>query len=232
MKKLSELFYECAFDNVPWQEVGLGVNYAFVEEGTTLYIYFQGSSQKVDWIRNFLFRKVPFKDIDVKFRVHKGFLSAWKEVEDIIINKVCEKKEILVSETEARFEYKWRQIIIVGYSHGGALSGICHEVVWYHRPDLRKNKLFGFGFESPRFYAGFRVKKALRERWANYTVIRDHNDIVTHCPPVIFGYTHVGKILKIKGDLNLAGVKTLNCVKAHYPQVVYDGLVKYEEDIK
>lgn len=42
MKKLSQLFHMCAYD-VSYQKVGDDVNYAFVEEDTTLYIFFQGS---------------------------------------------------------------------------------------------------------------------------------------------------------------------------------------------
>ena len=47
--KMSELFHNCAYD-VEYETVGEDVNYAFVEEpmNHTLYIYFQGSSSKVD----------------------------------------------------------------------------------------------------------------------------------------------------------------------------------------
>ena len=46
-----ELFQNCD-RNVKYESVGKDVNYAFVERGSitnrTLYIYFQGSSQKED----------------------------------------------------------------------------------------------------------------------------------------------------------------------------------------
>ena len=218
MKKLSELFHMCAYD-VEYKQVGDSVNYAFVEEGTTLYIYFQGSNSITDWVRNFLFPAKPYHDMKIPYRVHRGFLAAWKEVEDIIINKICEDDDN---------GFKWKHIVVVGYSHGGALAGFCHECVWFWRPDLRESGLEGYGFEAPRFYAGFRVKKELRERWEHFTIIRDNNDIVTHCPPTIFGFCHVGKILKVKGDIKLGPDKWYipKCVKSHYPEVVYDGLVK------
>lgn len=212
--KLSQLFYNCAY-SVPYVQVGDSVNYAFVEDGTTLYIYFQGSNSITDWVRNFLFGKKPYKDMDIPYRVHRGFLAAWKEVEDIIIAKILNPK--------------WTKIITVGYSHGAALAGLCHECVWFHRSDLR-DAIEGYGFEAPRFYAGFHVKKALKCRWERFKVIRCNCDIVTHCPPVIFGYCHVGEILKIKGDVSLAPQKWYipRCVKSHYPEVVYNGLVEYE----
>lgn len=217
MKKLSTLFHLCAYD-IAYKQVGDSVNYAFVEEGTTLYIFFEGSNSITDWVRNFLFGKKPYKDMEVSYRVHRGFLAAWKEVEDIIIAKIKDPK--------------WTKIITVGYSHGGALAGFCHECVWYWRPDLR-DVIEGYGFEAPRFYAGWHVKKALKERWEKFTVIRTNCDIVTHCPPWLLRYCHVGKILKVKGDTSLAPKKWYipKCVKSHYPQVVYDALLKYEKDL-
>lgn len=233
MKKLSELFYECAYVG-NYKQAGNFVTYKFVEEGSTLYIYFEGSNEMLDWVRNFLFKKVPYKDIDVKFRVHQGFLQAWKEVEDIIVAKVTERatKESLNRKTKklvTKEYYLWKKIIVVGYSHGGALSGLAHEAIWYHRPDLRENGLYGYGFESPRFYAGLRVKKELKERWSNYTVIRTNNDLVTHCPPALFNYCHVGKMLKIKGDSSLVKNKLPKCIKSHFPNVVLDALKKHDK---
>ena len=219
---LSELFNNCNL--MSYNTIGDSVNYAFIEENDHLFIYFQGSSQISDWVRNFLFKKKPYKDMKVPYKVHRGFLAAWKEVEDIVIAKITETNE-------TKTERKWKHITVVGYSHGGALAGLCHECVWYWRPDLRESGLVGYGFETPRFYGGWRVKKELKERWAHFYVIRNNNDIVTHCPPSIFRFCHVGNVIKIKGDIKL-GPKAWyipKCVKSHYPQVVYDGLVKYEK---
>ena len=105
---------------------------------------------------------------------------------------------------------------------------MCHECVWYWRPDLRTYNIHGYGFEAPRFYAGWHVKKELKERWRNFRVIRNNNDLVTHCPPCIFGFTHVGEMIKVHGDVNIVKEKHLNCIKSHFPGVVYDGLVKSE----
>ena len=150
--RLDTLFYACAY-TVKYETVGKDVNYAFVENDDTLIIYFQGSASLTDWIRNFWLFKKPYKNMKIPYFVHSGFLKSWKEVEDIIIEKITEKKDD---------EFRFKQIISVGYSHGGPLSGLCHECVWFHRPDIKDN-IFGFGFESPRFYHGWSVKKALRE---------------------------------------------------------------------
>ena len=231
--KLSELFKTC--NELDYDTAGDSVNYKFIEDGTTLYIYFQGSNQISDWVRNFLFKKRPYNEMEIPFRVHRGFLAAWKEVEDIIINKITDSYTELVKTEDMprpsikRF-FKFDHIVVVGYSHGGALAAFCHECCWFYRPDLRKEGLEGYGFEAPRIYGGLSVKEELKERWAHFTVIRTNNDIVTHCPPSIFGYTHVGNLLKVVGDTHLVKNNLPICVKSHYPQVVYDALVKYEEN--
>ena len=228
MEKLSTLFHLCAYD-ISYQQVGDSVNYAFIEKDDTLEIYFEGSNSITDWVRNFLFKKKPYKDMDIPYRVHRGFLAAWEEVEDIIIEKIKEiKNPKLPLELQ---EPKWKHIVIVGYSHGGALAGFCHECAWFWRPDLREEGLEGYGFEAPRFYGSWRVKKELKERWKNFKVIRCNNDIVTHCPPALFRFSRVGEIIKVKGNTSLAPKKWYipKYVKSHYPQVVLDALNNMEE---
>ena len=47
MKKLSELFHLCAYD-IHYEQTGHDVNYAFLEDGETLYIFFEGSGSTTD----------------------------------------------------------------------------------------------------------------------------------------------------------------------------------------
>lgn len=231
--KLSDMFTYC--NEAKYETAGNDVNYAFVEDGDSLYIYFQGSSSIWDWVRNFLFKKRPYKDMKVPYKVHRGFLAAWKEVEDIIIAKVTETKKQRQYNSDGttysyKEVYKWNRITVVGYSHGGSLAGLCHECVWFWRPDLRASGLNGYGFESPRFYGGWLVKKELKERWEHFHVIRTNNDLVTHCPPALLAFCHVGSLIKIKGDTSLVkGWYIPKCIKSHYPQVVHDALIKLEE---
>ena len=229
--QLDKLFENCAY-NIHYEQVGKNVNYAFVEEGEILYIYFQGSSSTFDWIRNFLFFKKPYKRMNTAFFVHYGFLSAWKEVCDIVIRKIAEVRSNSIIRTwynETDFidrpDYKFKKIIIVGYSHGGALSGLCHECVWYNRPDIRDN-IFGVGFESPRFYRGMMVNKELKERWENYIVIRNHFDIVTFMPPKLFLFTHVGNVITLN-KTSTRDYKIPKSIGAHYPYNVLESLREY-----
>ena len=191
----------CAY-NIPYEQAGDSVNYAFVEDRDILYIYFQGSNSITDWVENFLFTKRVYKE----FRVHRGFFRAYSQIRDLLLDKV--------------YANHYKKIVVVGYSHGGALCQLALEDLVYHFPDI---DIFGYAFEAPRC---LKVKRKYRDRWKNLTVIRDGSDIVTHCPPKIFGYTDLGIMIKIKGDTNLVPNKLPKCVKYHYPQVVLDGLEK------
>lgn len=215
MKKLSTLFKTCV--TIEYDTIGTDVNYKFMEDKDTLYIYFQGSSSDIDWKRNFAFWKKPYKDMESPYRVHSGFLKAWKEVEDIVIAKITETKD--------NCEPKFNKIIVVGYSHGAALAAFCHECCWFHRPDLQKvnEAILGYGFEAPRIYAGFKVKDYLQERWTNFTVIRNHTDLVTHMPPRLFGFCHVGNLKQIGRKAKYS------CIKSHYPDNVLNSLLEDEK---
>ncbi len=217
MYTLLELFQKCDRD-VQYEETTHNeVNYAFEEENDTLYIYFEPSSSKLDWKHNFMFRKRPYKDMKIPYKVHRGFLECWKEIEDIIINRIT--TSILSDINHPVFKYN--KIYIVGYSHGAALAMLCHECCWFHRSDIR-NEIKTIGFDGPRVYGGFKVKNSLKERWANFRLIRNHTDIVTHAPPFIFGYTHVGEVIKIGRN------KSYGPVKSHYQYNIKQSLYEYK----
>jgi len=103
--------------------------------------------------------------------------------------------DILPSLVKYIFNNDTKKIIITGYSHGGAIAMLCYEYIWYYRPDIR-DSIEGYGFASPRVFWGEKDNE-FATRWENFTVIRNIDDIVTHMPPAIFGYSHVGKLLEI-----------------------------------
>lgn len=214
-KTLVDLFNYCNW--IEYQEVGHDVDYAFIEGANdTLYIYFEPSNSKTDWIVNFAFPRRPYKDMQIPYRVHGGFLSNWKAVEDIVIARVTEKG--------ANGDYRWKRVVVVGYSHGGALAALCHEGVWFHREDLREAGLAGISFDGPRVFGGLYVPAALKERWAHFYVIRNHRDIVTHLPPVVMFFRHVGELVEIGAgeDPGLIG--------AHYPNKIRESLQEFEKN--
>jgi triacylglycerol lipase len=218
MKNIDELFNTC--NTIKYTNIGEDVSYAFMEEGDTLYIYFEPSNGKTDWKHNFMFRKKPYKDMKVPYRVHTGFLECWKTVEDIIIDKICELETF-----EGASEYRYKNIVITGYSHGGALAVLCHECCWFHRPDIR-DSIFGFSFDGPRVIASFKVKKELKPRWKNFITFRNNTDLVTHVPPKIFGYSHVGRLIKV-GKGKRYGFLTF--IKSHYPTNISKSIEEFIE---
>lgn len=200
-KMLIDLFQDVAW-NVKYKTIGLDVNYAFIEKEDTLYIFFQGSSSVADWIENFAFKQKVYGE----FKVHRGFLFAYKQVRDLLLDQT--------------YSNNYKQVIVVGYSHGGALCQLAFEDIKYHFPEL---EVKGYAFESPRC---LKVPKKYRHRWNGLTVIRNGTDIVTHLPPRIFGFDDLGIMLKIKGNPKLVGKRLPKFIKYHYPIVVLDGLNK------
>lgn len=178
--KLSHLFRRCA--NGKYIHVENSGDYYTDRIRNTLYIYLECSNETVDWLNNFDFPAKPHKRMGkIAWFAHRGFVRVWKSIEPYL-------ESLIKDPTVTR-------IVTVGYSHGAALAVLCHEYVWYNRPDLR-DRIYGYGFGCPRVFWGFRTKKRM-QRWERFTVIRNVDDIVTHVPPAIWGYSHVGSMIKI-----------------------------------
>lgn len=178
--RLYRLFYECI--NIPYSAAGCCANYAIRRELDTLYIFFEKSNGHADWKSNFDFPARAYKRMGkTVWFAHQGFLAVWKQIEPMLAPEIANESI--------------RRICITGYSHGAAIAVLCHEYVWYNRPDLHET-LEGYGFGCPRVFWGIPTAE-LKRRWANFTVIRNIDDIVTHVPPFVFGYSHVGNLLQI-----------------------------------
>ena len=196
---LLNLYYRCL--RAKYTTVENQGDYAIERENDTLYLFFEWSDGKEDWINNFAFPAKPYKDMGITWYCHRGFLRVWKSIEPYLEDVIMDKTI--------------KHIVIVGYSHGAAVATLCHEYVWFNRPDLR-DKLEGYGFGCPRCFWGWFIKKELKERWANFHLVRNLNDLVTYVPPVLFGFRHINKVIKIgtKGKFKVRKSK-LKCVDAH-----------------
>ena len=146
--------------NAKYNHIENDGDYAIEREGDTAYLLFEWTDDKMDWKYNLDFPIKPYHDMGIKWRCHRGFLKAWKNVEPYV------KGTILDSTV--------KKIIIIGYSQGAAIATFAHEYVWFNRPDLRENGLEGYGFGSPQVYWGWRIKKSLQERWDSYQIGRAH----------------------------------------------------------
>ncbi len=203
---LYDLFKRCI--EIPYTSVDNSGDYATERIGNTLYIYLEKSNGREDWKNNLDFPAKPYKDMEGKiWFAHSGFLKVWKSIEPHI--------EALALDPTVK------SIVTVGYSHGGGLAVLCHEYIWYNRPDLR-NSIYGYGFGSPRVIWGLK-KREHGIRWENFTVVRNIDDVVTHAPPALFGYFHVGRIFEIGKRGKYSGLD------AHRPESYLDELKSLTE---
>ena len=176
---LFPLFEACLSKS--YRETENGGSWAFDRFGETLFLWFQQSHGVTDWLNNLNFHATPYHEMTPQWYCHAGFLSVWKS--------------ILPHLTSLIEDGNVKRICTVGYSHGAALAVLCHEYVWYHRPDLR-DRICGFGFGCPRVLHGC-VPEEVAIRWEHFFVIRNLDDIVTHLPPRVSGFCHVGKLVEV-----------------------------------
>ena len=165
-------------------------SYMTTTVGDCLYIYFEKSNGATDWKNNLDFPAKPYSEMKDSWFVHRGFLLVFKTIKPYIAPFVTDNKI--------------KSIVISGYSHGAALALLAHEYCVFNRPDIASN-IQGYGFGCPRVLWGT-ITPRLRARFDNFTVIRNCRDIVTHLPPALFGYHHVGKMLHIGNDASYNGI--------------------------
>ena len=205
--KLSELFKRCL--EIPYTRVENSADYAIERRDNVLYIYFECSNGEIDWLNNLDFPAKPYERMErgLVWLAHRGFMRVFKTIEQYIADYVADTS--------------LESIVTVGYSHGAGIAVLCHEYIWYNRPDLRP-VLETYAFGAPRVVWGVR-DEALLKRWDRLLVIRNINDIVTHLPPKIFGYSHVGHMLEIgrRGKYSPTN--------AHRPENIMKELLIYEE---
>ena len=183
------LFGKCLYAH--YTTVENAGSFALERDGDTLYVLFEKSNGAADWENNLDFGAVlhsnssaeilaPYKDMEEKWYCHGGFLRVWKSILPYIEGYLL--------------DLRYRRIICVGYSHGAAIALLCHEYIWYNRKDLI-DSVEGYGFGCPRVIYGHVMRES--ERWDSFFVVRNLDDVVTHLPPAILGYRHVGKIINI-----------------------------------
>ena len=204
---LCSLFIKCLSAN--YVQNGGSANYAIEREGDTAYILFEDSNGADDWSVNVDFPAKPYRRMGrTVWLAHRGFLDAWGRTEKYIAQTVADTSV--------------KKIVVAGYSHGAAIALLCHEYIWFHRPDLRET-LLGYGYGCPRVIWGY-ISEAVRKRWENFTVIRNIDDIVTHLPPTVIGYSHVGRLIEV-GEQGKYSV-----IEAHYADNIAAELREYEKN--
>lgn len=78
--------------------------------------------------------------------------------------------------------------------------------------------MIGIGYGAPRVLWGG-IKKEIKNRFKDFIVVRNGNDLVTHVPPALFGFRHPSNVLKIG--------KAQGLIKDHYPEAYKNALTQY-----
>lgn len=173
--------------DINWTVGGDDTQYYIEKIGDEVIIAFLGSNSNTDWKNNFSFWKRPYKDMEIPFYCHGGFLKCWKLIRDEIEQKVLDLNP--------------KYITVTGHSYGGAMATFCIEDMWYLFPELR-SKMQCITFGSPRILGLWNYKK-IKDRWASQRLFTNGSDIVT-CLPfncMFFRHVkdqiHIGKIRNI-----------------------------------
>lgn len=201
-----ELFKRCL--SADYIHTEAGTDYAVDVDNDTIYLCFEWSDGIEDWKSNFNFPAKAYKNGGNVWLAHRGFLAAWKDVRDEV--------EMRVSEILAVYPLI-KKIVCIGYSHGAALAVLCTEDMEYLYG--KALEVSGYGYGTPRALWGI-VPRAVKNRLRNFTSIRNIPDIVTHVPPMVFGFRNAGKLVKVgkKGKYSP--------IKAHYASAYIDELMK------
>lgn len=221
-----EKFKKCLDLEKDYVHVENDGSYYYEMENGKLTIYLEWSNGKVDWINNFNFipecrigfkriwalivaffkaiifnaqmPKQSYKDMENKWYCHRGFLKVWKSIEPYL-------KDIVMDEAV-------KEIEVIGYSHGGGVAQLCYEWVKFWRPDV---KAHGYGFGAPRIFWG-NASETVKKRFQGFTVVRNGDDLITHLPPTLFGFSDICPILEI-GEYN-------GGIADHYPERYLEAL--------
>jgi predicted lipase len=167
---LKELFTNCL--EGPWKTIGNDTQYKILNHR----LYFQATNSNIDWKVNFDFPAIPYKNQPIRWCAHKGYLSNWKLIREVILNEMVKNKVN----------------IIVGYSHGAALAVLAHEDYGF---TIQDGLIDTYTFGGPRVIWGW---QNIYNRFKQLYRVKVSGDIVTNVPFSIMGYHHIG-ILKEYG---------------------------------
>jgi predicted lipase len=178
-------------------------------ENDTMYIVFQGSNGKHDWLSNFNFCKrkiVPYDNKESDIRIHSGFINQYKIARTFLHISVNQYNE-------------FKNINVVGHSLGGALAVLCGVDLQYNFSD-RNISVYTFG--CPRvgnraFIESYITRVPRSYHFKNR--LKGDNDIVTTVPFELFGYTDFERI-QVSGEPQETDKRWyvfFDKIRAHYP---------------
>ena len=156
----------------------------FILEDEILYISFRSSrailKDSVDLSYNSRIGLMPLPFLpESGIKAHRGFIEKYMSVRDIILQELVDSNP--------------KEIILVGHSAGGAMASLAFIDIKHLYPDTPLNAVtFGmprvFNSEGARWYSTYRD---------NLIRVVNGRDLIPHMPSVLFGYRHVGRLVRI-----------------------------------
>ena len=168
-------------DHSDYHESGDHVNWLIKvdENEKKVYLLFEESNGKRDWLNNLAFPVKPYKKQENTLLVAHGWCNAYKSCNDEIQKAFISKLE----------EYNGFFPIIAGWSYGGAMAVLAAED-FYFRTKQRPN-LITFGAPKPIF--GKKSMNHIKESCGIIRQFANVNDCICNLPPFP-GYKHINKI--------------------------------------
>ena len=156
----------------------------FMLEDEILYISFRSSrtllqdSVDLTYNRRIGLRPLPFLP-ESGIKAHRGYIEKYMSVRDIILKELVDSKP--------------KEIILVGHSAGGAMASLTFIDIKNLYPDTPLNAVtFGmlrvFNVEGAKWFRTYRD---------NFIRVVNGRDLIPNIPPLLFGYRHVGRLVRI-----------------------------------
>ena len=177
-----DLYSEC--NRGPWNEnAETDTQWALRDRGDRHFILvFPPTQSRQDWLQNFDFLATPYKRMPRAWKAHRGWVAKYQSVRDDILQAIQAADPLFLT--------------VTGFSQGAALATLAYEDVAFSM--LSSGILWGAGIEGMVFGAPRVVSwTAPSERWLGFYRYQVRGDIVGMIPPFLFGFKHVGRVLKI-----------------------------------
>ena len=169
-----------------------------------VYLIFQETRSDYDWKVNLDFPCKPYKHQNKFYLVHRGYARTWKSCNDTIMEELISAWKLDTSV----------QIIICGWSYGGAMAQLAAEDFYYrtqHKPDLTT-------FGSPKILYFYRTKKHFKNSCNEIKQYAQINDFTTWCVP--FPFVHHIKKIKCGDKFSLKKIFKTEYNHTHYNEVL------------
>lgn len=167
----------------PWNTSRLDVQWRIEKYGPLdreRHCFVQCSQSCLDWLINFIFLPVAFKNMEEPFHFALGYKLAFRSIFNDVMRDLEGAEKIMIG----------------GYSYGGPLAEAIHEAVWFNlgfQPDT-------FSFGGSGSWKGI-SDNVMMERFSKVTSISVRGDLVFNATSIL-GHQHVGQVIELGPSSN------------------------------